>query len=35
MSALLAGTESGYAQFIAVLVIFVLVLGVTALTTKC
>ncbi|MCM1216233.1 MAG: flagellar biosynthetic protein FliO [Lachnospiraceae bacterium] len=34
MSALLAGTESGYAQFIAVLVIFVLVLGVTALTTK-
>lgn len=34
MSVLLAGTESGYAQFIAVLVVFVLVLGVTALTTK-
>lgn len=34
MSALLTGAESGYAQFIAVLVIFVLVLGVTALTTK-
>ncbi len=34
MPALLTGTESGYAQFIAVLVIFVLVLGVTALTTK-
>lgn len=34
MSVLLTGTESGYAQFIAVLVIFVLVLGVTALTTK-
>ena len=34
MSVLLTGVESGYAQFIAVLVIFVLVLGVTALTTK-
>ncbi|MCM1540041.1 MAG: flagellar biosynthetic protein FliO [Blautia sp.] len=34
MAVLLAGTESGYAQFIAVLAIFVLVLGVTALTTK-
>ncbi len=34
MPVLLTGTESGYAQFIAVLVIFVLVLGVTALTTK-
>ena len=34
MSALLTGAESSYAQLIAVLVIFVLVLGVTALTTK-
>lgn len=34
MSVLLTGAESGYAQFIAVLVIFVLVLGVTALVTK-
>lgn len=34
MSVLLTGTESSYAQFIAVLVIFVLVLGVTALVTK-
>lgn len=33
MLVLLSGA-SGYAQFIAVLVIFVLVLGVTALTTK-
>ena len=34
MSVLLTGVESGYVQFIVVLVIFVLVLGVTALTTK-
>ena len=34
MSVLLTGVESGYAQFIAVLVLFILVLGVTALTTK-
>ena len=34
MSVFLTGAESSYAQFIAVLVIFVLVLGVTALTTK-
>ncbi len=34
MPVLLMGFESGYAQFIAVLVIFVLVLGVTALTTR-
>ena len=34
MSVLLTGAESGYVQFIVVLVIFVLVLGVTALTTK-
>lgn len=34
MLALLTGVESGYLQFIVVLVIFVLVLGVTALTTK-
>ena len=34
MSVLLAGVESGYAQFIAVLVIFVIVLGITAFTTK-
>ena len=34
MSILLTGVESGYAQLIAVLVIFVLVLGVTAFVTK-
>lgn len=34
MPVLLTDAESGYAQFIAVLVIFVVVLGVTALTTK-
>jgi len=34
MPLFLTGAESSYAQFIAVLVIFVLVLGVTALTTK-
>ncbi len=34
MSVLLTGAESGYAQFIAVLVIFIMVLGVTALVTK-
>ena len=34
MSVLLTGTESSYAQFIAVLVIFVLVLSVTVLITK-
>ena len=34
MSVLLTGTDSSYAQFIAVLVIFVLVIGVTALVTK-
>lgn len=34
MHLLLTGVESGYAQFVAVLVIFVLVLGITALITK-
>lgn len=34
MSLLLFSGSSGYAQFIAVLVVFVLVLGVTAFTTK-
>lgn len=34
MTVLLTGTESSYAQFITVLIVFVLVLGVTALTTK-
>ncbi len=34
MPVLLTGVESGYAQFITVLIVFVLVLGVTALTTK-
>lgn len=34
MTVLLTGSASSYAEFIAVLVIFVLVLGITALTTK-
>ena len=34
MSVLLTGMGSGYAQFITVLIVFVLVLGVTAFTTK-
>lgn len=34
MPVFLTGTASGYAQFIAVLILFVLVLGVTALVTK-
>lgn len=34
MSVLLTGADNAYAQFIVVLIIFVLVLGVTALTTK-
>ena len=34
MTLLLTFSSGSYAQFIAVLVVFVLVLGVTALTTK-
>lgn len=34
MATLLAGSDSGYIQLITVLIIFVLVLGVTAWTTK-
>lgn len=34
MSILLVGSDGGYLQFITVLIIFVLVLGVTAWTTK-